>query len=106
MKQQDDLYEQAVEVVLGQQRGSATLLQRALAIGYTRATRLLELMEQDGLVGAFQGSKSRDVLMTLEEWKAREAQIADELARIEAEAGEAAPEEAAAPTDEADRASA
>ncbi|MCA1481214.1 DNA translocase FtsK, partial [Bradyrhizobium sp. NBAIM08] len=43
-EQQDALYDEAVEVVLGQQRGSATLLQRALAIGYTRATRLLELM--------------------------------------------------------------
>ncbi len=82
----DDLYEQAVEVVLGQQRGSATLLQRALAIGYTRATRLLELMEQDGLVGAFQGSRSRDVMMTIEEWKQREAEIQAELERSDAEA--------------------
>ena len=46
----DDMYNEAVEVVLGQQRGSATLLQRALSVGYTRATRLLELMEADGLV--------------------------------------------------------
>lgn len=77
----DDRYREAVEIILGQQRGSATLLQRALAVGYTRATRLLELMEEDGLVGAFVGSKSRDVLMTLEEWRAREEQreaLADE----------------------------
>jgi S-DNA-T family DNA segregation ATPase FtsK/SpoIIIE len=79
-KDKDDMYEKAVEVILGQQRGSATLLQRALAVGYTRATRLLELMEEDGIVGAFNGSKSRDVLMTLDEWKAREEAIAEELA--------------------------
>src|SRR5690606_1011540 len=77
-------YEQAVEVVLGQQRGSATLLQRALAVGYTRATRLLELMEADGLVGAYNGSKSRDVLLTLEEWQAQEAAAAEELAALDA----------------------
>ncbi len=69
----DELYREAVEVILGQQRGSATLLQRALAVGYTRATRLLELMEADGLVGPFVGSKSREVLLTLDEWRAREA---------------------------------
>ncbi len=80
----DERYREAVEIVLGQQRGSATLLQRALAVGYTRATRLLELMEEDGLVGPFVGSKSREVLMTLDEWRQRE-----ELA-AEAEAGDAA----------------
>ncbi len=79
-KERDELYDQAVEVVLGQQRGSATLLQRALAIGYTRATRLLEIMEQDGLVGAYNGSKSREVFLTLEEWQVQEESIEDELA--------------------------
>ena len=67
----DDRYSEAVEVIVGQQRGSATLLQRALAVGYTRATRLLELMEDDGVVGPFVGSKSREVMLTLEEWHAR-----------------------------------
>jgi len=75
----DERYREAVEVVLGQQRGSATLLQRALAVGYTRATRLLELMEEDGLVGPFVGSKSREVLLTLEEWQAREQQAEEAL---------------------------
>jgi hypothetical protein len=67
----DDRYNEAVEVIVGQQRGSATLLQRALAVGYTRATRLLELMEDDGIVGPFVGSKSREVMLTQEEWQAR-----------------------------------
>ena len=67
----DERYLEAVEVIVGQQRGSATLLQRSLAVGYTRATRLLELMEDDAIVGPFVGSKSREVLLTLEEWHAR-----------------------------------
>jgi DNA segregation ATPase FtsK/SpoIIIE-like protein len=79
----DERYREAVEIVLGQQRGSATLLQRALAVGYTRATRLLEIMEEDGLVGPFVGSKSRDVLMTLEEYLAREEQMAVAMAELE-----------------------
>jgi S-DNA-T family DNA segregation ATPase FtsK/SpoIIIE len=90
-RDKDDMYDKAVEVILGNQRGSATLLQRALAVGYTRATRLLELMEEDGLVGAFNGSKSRDVLMTLDEWKAREEAIADELATADESLSEASP---------------
>jgi S-DNA-T family DNA segregation ATPase FtsK/SpoIIIE len=86
MADRDALYREAVEVILGQQRGSATLLQRALSVGYTRATRLLEMMEEDGLVGPFVGSKSREVMMTLDEYKAREVAIADELAAIDAAA--------------------
>ena len=91
-KERDDLYEQAVEVVLGQQRGSATLLQRALAVGYTRATRLLELMEQDGIVGTYNGSKSREVYLTLEEWQAQEEGVEDELAGASADAEDADPD--------------
>ncbi|MBK8096479.1 MAG: DNA translocase FtsK [Planctomycetes bacterium] len=89
MADRDELYRQAVEIILGQQRGSATLLQRALSVGYTRATRLLEMMEEDGLVGPFVGSKSREVMMTLDDWKIREEAIAAELARVEEE-GDAA----------------
>jgi S-DNA-T family DNA segregation ATPase FtsK/SpoIIIE len=89
----DERYHEAVEVIVGQQRGSATLLQRALSVGYTRATRLLELMEDDGIVGPFVGSKSREVLLTLEEWHARreaEEQAADddEYEYVEVEEGE------------------
>ncbi|MFO1052867.1 MAG: DNA translocase FtsK 4TM domain-containing protein [Planctomycetota bacterium] len=83
--ERDDLYEKSVEIILGQQRGSATLIQRALAVGYTRATRLLEMMEEDGLVGPFCGSKSREVLMTLEEWHERERALAEELAEADGE---------------------
>ncbi len=83
MADRDALYREAVEIILGQQRGSATLLQRALSVGYTRATRLLEMMEEDGLVGPFVGSKSREVVMTLDDYKVREAALEEELAALD-----------------------
>jgi DNA segregation ATPase FtsK/SpoIIIE, S-DNA-T family len=67
----DPLYDDAVRVVIDSQRGSASLLQRALAIGYTRASRLIDRMGEDGVVGKFVGSKAREVLLTVEEWEAR-----------------------------------
>jgi S-DNA-T family DNA segregation ATPase FtsK/SpoIIIE len=68
-REEDELYEEAVRIVLGSQRGSVTLLQRQLQIGYTRASRLMELMHENGLVGPFKGSKAREVYYTLEEWE-------------------------------------
>jgi S-DNA-T family DNA segregation ATPase FtsK/SpoIIIE len=62
-------------------------------VGYTRATRLLELMEQDAIVGPFNGSKSRDVLLTLEEWRAREEGVQEELAAADAHAEAVAEED-------------
>ncbi len=75
---QDELYEDAVRTVLEEQRGSATLLQRKLGIGYTRASRLIELMAEDGIVGEFQGSKSRQVMLNLEQWEAQQAGLDEE----------------------------
>ena len=67
--QRDALYEQAVRIVLQDQRGSVSLLQRKLEIGYTRAARLVDFMAKDGIVGGYKGSKAREVIMTLEEWE-------------------------------------
>jgi S-DNA-T family DNA segregation ATPase FtsK/SpoIIIE len=67
--EEDDLYEEAVRIVLGSRRGSVTLLQRQLQIGYTRASRLMELMHEQGLVGPFKGSKAREVYYTLEDYE-------------------------------------
>jgi S-DNA-T family DNA segregation ATPase FtsK/SpoIIIE len=78
--EEDELYEQAVRIVVGTQRGSATLLQRQLQIGYTRASRLLEIMHEQGLVGPFKGSKAREVYYTLEDWEAANARAAAERA--------------------------
>ncbi len=68
LKNRDEVYQQAVEVVIREGRGSVSLLQRALGIGYGRAARLIDFMEQDGIVGAYAGSKSRDVVMALSQW--------------------------------------
>ncbi len=68
--EKDELYDEAVRIVLTEQRGSASLLQRALAIGYTRASRLLDLMRSEGVVGTYKGSKASEVMMQLEEYEA------------------------------------
>jgi len=67
----DELYEAAVDIVIRERRGSCSLLQRALGIGYGRAARLIDFMAEDGIVGQYNGSQARDVLISLEEWEAR-----------------------------------
>jgi DNA segregation ATPase FtsK/SpoIIIE, S-DNA-T family len=69
LKARDELYEQAIEVVLREGRGSVSLLQRALGIGYGRAARLIDFMAEDGIVGDYNGSQAREVLYTPEEWQ-------------------------------------
>ena len=69
-KDRDDLYEAAVDIVIREGRGSVSLLQRALGIGYGRAARLIDYMAEDGLVGEYNGSQAREVLITIEQWEA------------------------------------
>ena len=66
----DDMYLEAVRVVLQHQRGSVSLLQRKLGIGYGRASRLIDFMAEAGLVGEYQGSQAREAMMTLDDWEA------------------------------------
>ncbi len=66
----DELYEKAIDVVVETQRGSLSMLQRALGIGYGRAARLVDFMAEDGYVGPYNGSKSREVLLTSAAWAA------------------------------------
>ena len=73
LRERDPLYEQAVEVVIREQRGSTSLLQRALGIGYGKASRFIDFMFEDGVVGAYNGSNARDVLISPEEWESRRA---------------------------------
>jgi S-DNA-T family DNA segregation ATPase FtsK/SpoIIIE len=70
-KDKDELYEAAVEVVIREGRGSVSLLQRALGVGYGRGARLIDFMAEDGVVGQYAGSQAREVLLTLEQWAAR-----------------------------------
>ncbi|HMO92769.1 MAG TPA: DNA translocase FtsK [Pirellulaceae bacterium] len=65
----DPLYHDAVETVIKGKRGSISLIQKNLGIGYGRAARLIDYMEEDGIVGAYNGSKSREVLVDLNQWE-------------------------------------
>ncbi|HZM11246.1 MAG TPA: DNA translocase FtsK, partial [Candidatus Limnocylindrales bacterium] len=59
---QDELFQDAVRIVLEYGKASTSLLQRRLRIGYGRAAHLIDLMERDGIVGAADGPKPREVL--------------------------------------------
>jgi S-DNA-T family DNA segregation ATPase FtsK/SpoIIIE len=68
-KNRDELYEASVDIVIRERRGSVSLLQRALGIGYGRAARLIDFMAEDGIVGQYNGSQAREVLLSLEDWE-------------------------------------
>jgi DNA segregation ATPase FtsK/SpoIIIE, S-DNA-T family len=70
LKERDDMYEPAIEIVIREGRGSCSLLQRALGIGYGRAARLIDFMAEDGIVGEFKSGSAREVLYSWEEWEA------------------------------------
>jgi DNA segregation ATPase FtsK/SpoIIIE, S-DNA-T family len=86
----DDLYESAVDIVVRERRGSCSLLQRALGIGYGRAARLIDFMAEDGIVGQYNGSQARDVLISLEDWDARHNQPEASTTASNTKPGEAA----------------
>ena len=65
----DELFEDAARVILETQRGSVSLIQRRLNIGYSRAARLIEMMAKVGIVGAYKNSKAREVIMNLADWE-------------------------------------
>ena len=66
----DELFDDAVDVVLDSTQASVSLLQRRLKLGYARAARIVDQMEEQGVVGPYEGSKPRQVLLTREQWNA------------------------------------
>ncbi len=71
--EKDELYDEAVRVILESNQASVSILQRRMRLGYTRAARIIDTMEQEGLVGPFEGSKPRKILVDREAWLANEA---------------------------------
>jgi S-DNA-T family DNA segregation ATPase FtsK/SpoIIIE len=101
----DDLYEAAIDIVIREGRGSVSLLQRALGIGYGRAARLIDFMAEDGIVGQYNGSQAREVQITAEQWAEMSGQQPEELAppkkprkKIVPERDEEEPDEQDAPS--------
>ena len=67
LEESDPLFRQAAELVIQNQQGSTSLLQRRLKIGYGRAARIVDQLHAAGIVGPPEGSKPREILVTLED---------------------------------------
>jgi S-DNA-T family DNA segregation ATPase FtsK/SpoIIIE len=76
----DELLEQAKEVVIQAKKASASLLQRRLRVGYARAARLLDILEDKGIVGPSDGAKPREVYLS-EENPGYEDPMSDQMKR-------------------------
>ncbi|MDD5618595.1 MAG: DNA translocase FtsK [Candidatus Omnitrophica bacterium] len=64
--EKDDMFDMAVKLVLESQQASVSILQRRLRLGYTRAARMIDMMEEKGIVGPYRGSKPREILVDKE----------------------------------------
>jgi S-DNA-T family DNA segregation ATPase FtsK/SpoIIIE len=64
LRKRDNMFDEAAKLVVVHQQGSTSLIQRKLAIGYNRAGRIIDQLEAAGIVGSFEGSKARDVLVS------------------------------------------
>jgi S-DNA-T family DNA segregation ATPase FtsK/SpoIIIE len=70
--EKDDIYDEAVRVIMESNQASVSILQRRLRLGYTRAARIIDTMEQEGLVGPFEGSRPRKILADRDAWLKKE----------------------------------
>ncbi len=75
----DEMLPAAVDVILETGQASVSMLQRRLKLGYARAARIVDEMEEKGIVGPFQGSKPRAILITKEQWQLRKNGSADQM---------------------------
>jgi len=68
IQEKDELYETAAKLIIETGQASVSILQRRLRLGYTRAARLIDMMQDEGLVGPYRGSKPREILVDREKW--------------------------------------
>ncbi|AQQ09740.1 Stage III sporulation protein E [Sedimentisphaera cyanobacteriorum] len=81
--EKDEYFDEAVRIVLATKRGSVSLLQRKLAIGYGRASRIVDMMAESGIIGEHKNAQAREVLITPEEWE--RIKEGDDIADIRSE---------------------
>jgi S-DNA-T family DNA segregation ATPase FtsK/SpoIIIE len=74
----DEMLPAAVDVILETGQASVSMLQRRLKLGYARAARIVDEMEEKGIVGPFQGSKPRAILVTKDQWEAMKSGISSD----------------------------
>ncbi len=72
-EEKDALYNEAVDIMIETGRGSVSLIQRRLNIGYSRASRIIDQMRRTGIVGAYKGSQASEIVVTKDEWEAMKA---------------------------------
>ena len=75
----DEMLPAAVDVILETGQASVSMLQRRLKLGYARAARIVDEMEEKGIVGPFQGSKPRAILITKEQWQAKKGGQSEQM---------------------------
>ena len=83
----------AVDVILETGQASVSMLQRRLKLGYARAARIVDEMEEKGIVGPFQGAKPRTILITKDQWEARKNGTATQMNFDDIPFDEGVPEE-------------
>ena len=89
----DEMLPAAVDVILETGQASVSMLQRRLKLGYARAARIVDEMEEKGIVGPFQGSKPRDILITKEQWMSMRSGGAEQMDFDDIPFDEGVPEE-------------
>jgi len=76
--EKDEFFDEAVQMILETGQASVSMLQRRLRLGYTRAARIVDAMEEEGIIGPFRGSKPREIL--IQEYQSREGAAKEEIA--------------------------
>ncbi len=80
--ERDEMFDKAVDIILTSKRGSVSLLQRRLQVGYSRASRIIDQMADAGILGEYKGSQARECMITMEDWQSlKESVAADQSGR-------------------------